>query len=55
LAVANLRTTKIGRVGLTVEMDETHIYNRKYNVGGVLISESVWEIGENVEKLVKFF
>ena len=45
LAVSNTRNAKIGGVGLTVEMDETHIYKRKYNIGRVLMSESVWIIG----------
>lgn len=37
--------TKIGGLGMTIEVDETHIHKRKFNVGRCLISESVWVVG----------
>lgn len=36
---------KIGGKGSTVEVDETHLYKRKYFRGRVLKSESVWLVG----------
>lgn len=38
-------TRKIGGVGMTVEVDETHLCKRKYNVGRILLSEAVWIVG----------
>ena len=45
LAVMNDRNNMIGGEGMTVEIDETHIFKRKYNVGRILVSQSVWVIG----------
>ncbi|RWR99592.1 Transposase: ISXO2-like domain-containing protein, partial [Dinothrombium tinctorium] len=41
----NDRSPKIGGPGLTVEIDESHVRARKYNVGKVLRSQEVWVFG----------
>lgn len=35
----------IGGLGYTVEIDECHLFTRKYHVGRVLVSESFWVVG----------
>jgi transposase-like protein len=45
LKVVNEKQFQIGGRGCIVEVDETHIFSRKYNVGRVLISEAVWIVG----------
>jgi transposase len=37
--------TQIGGPGKIVEVDETHIFSRKYHRGRMLVSESVWVVG----------
>ena len=36
---------RVGGVGCTVEMDECHLYTRKYNVGRVQRGQAWWAIG----------
>jgi len=36
---------QIGGPGVVVQIDETHIFTRKYNVGRVLVSEQCWVFG----------
>lgn len=44
-SILNNESVKIGGTGCTVEVDETYLCKRKYNVGRVLISQSVWVVG----------
>lgn len=36
---------RIGGEGMTVEIDETHLFTHKYHKGRVLVSQSVWLVG----------
>ena len=53
--VMNENVGKIGGVGCIVEVDETHIFKRKYNVGRLLQSESVWIVGGICRSTKKVF
>jgi transposase-like protein len=43
--LANLPHHQIGGPGLIVEIDESHIRTRKYDVGRVLVSQAIWVFG----------
>ena len=42
---ARLPKTGLGGFRRVVEIDETHLFTRKYNIGNVLASEHVWVLG----------
>lgn len=45
VVLGNICQDKIGGPGLTVEIDESHVRARKFDVGRVLKSEAVWAFG----------
>jgi hypothetical protein len=54
LKVVNEKQSQIGGRGCFVEVDETHIFSKKYNVTRVLISVAVWIVGGFAGKPKKF-